>query len=147
MLDLKSSVRFDEDEVRSIVAGIAAKYAAEDLVGKKIVIVANLKPRNMAGLTSAGMLLCANNGEDGDARRVELLLAPDGAVAGERLAWGDATNDPPHGGNKIAKKRIWEAVQPDLGVNGACEAGWRGVVLTSSAGAVKCASIKDGGVS
>ena len=66
---------------------------------------------------------------------------------GGEATWGDAANDPPHGGNKIAKKRIWEAVQPDLGVNGACEAGWRGVVLTSSAGPVKCASIKDGGVS
>ena len=36
-----------EERPRSIVAGIAAKYAAEDLVGKKIVIVANLKPRKL----------------------------------------------------------------------------------------------------
>ena len=78
---------------------------------------------------------------------MELLLAPDGAVVGERLTWGDAAKRTAARGNKIAKKRIWEAVQPDLGVNGACEAGWRGVVLTSSAGPVKCASIKDGGVS
>lgn len=132
---------------RTICSGLVPYMSAADIDGKNVVVVANLKPRNMAGLTSAGMLLCANNGGDGDARRVELLLAPDGAVAGERLTWGDAANEPPHGGNKIAKKRIWEAVQPDLGVNGACEAGWRGVVLTSSAGPVKCASIKDGGVS
>lgn len=132
---------------RTICSGLVPYMSAADIDGKNVVVVANLKPRNMAGLTSAGMLLCANNGGDGDARRVELLLAPDGAVVGERLTWGDAANEPPHGGNKIAKKRIWEAVQPDLGVNGACEAGWRGVVLTSSAGPVKCASIKDGGVS
>ena len=100
-------------------------------------------------MVSAGMLLCANNGGDGEAgtRKVELLVVPDGAVPGERLTWGGAANDPPHGGNKIAKKRIWEEVQPDLGVNGSCEAGWKGIALTSSAGPVKCASIVDGGVS
>ena len=108
-----------------------------------------MKPRKMAGLVSAGMLLCANNGGDGEAgtRNVELLVVPDGAVPGERLTWGGASNDPPHGGNKIAKKRIWEEVQPDLGVNGSCEAGWKGIAMTSSAGPVKCASIVDGGVS
>ena len=52
-----------EERPRSIVAGIAAKYAAEDLVGKKIVIVANLKPRKLRGVLSEGMLLAATGDE------------------------------------------------------------------------------------
>ena len=139
----------EPDGPRCVCSGLVPYMSAGDIEGKLVVVVANLKPRKMAGLVSAGMLLCANNGGDGEAgtRNVELLVVPDGAVPGERLTWGGASNDPPHGGNKIAKKRIWEEVQPDLGVNGSCEAGWKGIAMTSSAGPVKCASIVDGGVS
>ena len=47
-------------EVRQILAGIAEAYAPETLVGRKIVIVANLAPRKMRGLESNGMLLAAS---------------------------------------------------------------------------------------
>jgi methionyl-tRNA synthetase len=56
-------VEVGEDRPRSIVAGIAAKYNAEDLIGKKIVIVANLKPRKLRGILSEGMLLAATGSE------------------------------------------------------------------------------------
>ncbi|MFN7143949.1 MAG: methionine--tRNA ligase [Myxococcota bacterium] len=48
-----------EAEPRQILAGIAAHYAPETLVGKKIVVVVNLKPRKMRGLESQGMVLAA----------------------------------------------------------------------------------------
>ena len=45
--------------------------AESDLVGKNVVVLANLKPRKMAGIASAGMLLCANDGGVvGEGRRV-----------------------------------------------------------------------------
>jgi methionyl-tRNA synthetase len=47
-------------EVRQIVAGIAEAYTPESLVGRKIVIVANLAPRKLKGLESNGMLLAAS---------------------------------------------------------------------------------------
>ena len=47
-------------EVRQIVAGIAEAYAPETLIGRKIVIVANLAPRKLRGLESNGMLLAAS---------------------------------------------------------------------------------------
>jgi methionyl-tRNA synthetase len=46
-----------ENEERQIVAGIAKSYAPEDLVGKKVVIVANLKTAKLMGLESKGMIL------------------------------------------------------------------------------------------
>lgn len=49
------------DEERTIVAGIAKHYAPEDLVGKKIVVVANLQPAKLRGVESQGMLLAASN--------------------------------------------------------------------------------------
>ncbi len=53
------------DEVRQVLAGIALSYAPEELVGRKVVIVANLAPRKMRGLESNGMLLAASVGPDG----------------------------------------------------------------------------------
>ncbi len=50
-------------EQRQIVAGIADYYAPEDIVGKMIVIVANLKPAIIRGLESNGMLLAASKGK------------------------------------------------------------------------------------
>jgi len=52
-------------EVRQLVAGIALAYKPEDLVGRKVVIVANLQPRKLRGLESNGMIVAASVGEDG----------------------------------------------------------------------------------
>jgi methionyl-tRNA synthetase len=51
---------FTGDEERTIVAGIAAKYKPEELVGRKIVIVANLQPAKLMGIESNGMVLAAS---------------------------------------------------------------------------------------
>jgi methionyl-tRNA synthetase len=51
------------DEVRQIVAGIATAYQPEELVGRKVVVVANLAPRKLRGVESNGMLLAASTGE------------------------------------------------------------------------------------
>jgi methionyl-tRNA synthetase len=50
----------DAGEERQIVAGIKPYYTKEELVGKKIVIVANLEPRTLRGIASHGMLLAAS---------------------------------------------------------------------------------------
>ncbi|BBB32105.1 methionyl-tRNA synthetase [Thermotomaculum hydrothermale] len=69
------------DEKRQIVAGIGKKYKPEDLVGRMIVVVANLKPAKLMGVESNGMLLAAS-GEDGE----PFLLAPEeGAKPGYRV--------------------------------------------------------------
>src|SRR5580693_5748529 len=53
------------DEVRQIVAGIAEAYEPEKLIGRKVVIVANLQPRKLRGLESNGMIVAASLGEKG----------------------------------------------------------------------------------
>ena len=50
-------------EVRQIVSGIKAHYSPEDMVGKKVVVVTNLKPAKLAGIESQGMILCAEDAE------------------------------------------------------------------------------------
>lgn len=137
----------EEGGARTICSGLVPYMKEEDILGKSVVVLANLKARNMAGVASAGMLLCANDGGDGEDRAVELLLAPAGAAAGERLTWGGAANEEAHGANKVAKKKIWEQVQPGLATTEGCAAAWNGTPLVSVAGPVTCASIKNGGIS
>ncbi len=52
-------------EVRQIVSGIAMKYTPEEFVGKKVVVVTNLKPVKLCGVESQGMILCADDDKDG----------------------------------------------------------------------------------
>lgn len=59
---LCSQVRMGS-EVRQIVSGLRPHYTAEEMVGKKVVVVANLKPAKLAGVLSEGMLLCAEDAE------------------------------------------------------------------------------------
>ena len=49
------------DEERQVVAGIAQFYQPENLVGREIIVVANLEPRKLMGLESQGMLLAADD--------------------------------------------------------------------------------------
>ena len=56
---LHLTIDLGNGDVRSLVAGIAQQYAPEDVVGKTIVVVANLMPAKIAGFESCGMLLAA----------------------------------------------------------------------------------------
>ena len=66
-------------EKRQILSGIAEWYTPEELIGRRIVVIANLAPRKMRGLESHGMLLAASHGENGK---------PVLATFGEEIALG-----------------------------------------------------------
>ncbi len=57
---LKMQIDVGEESPRQLVAGIALAYEPEQLVGKRIVVVANLKPARIRGVESQGMLLAAD---------------------------------------------------------------------------------------
>jgi len=58
------------DEKRVILSGIAEHYTPEEMIGKQVIVVANLAPRKMRGIDSQGMLL-AVTGTDGKVRVIE----------------------------------------------------------------------------
>lgn len=68
------------EEERTVVAGIARHYEPEQLIGKKVVIVANLKPTKLRGTLSEGMILAAS-----DADNVEVLMIQSDISAGNRV--------------------------------------------------------------
>jgi methionyl-tRNA synthetase len=62
---LRLIVDLGESAPRQILAGIAAYYSPEEVIGRKIIVVSNLAPRKLRGLESNGMLLAASIGEEG----------------------------------------------------------------------------------
>ena len=69
---LHLTVDIGEVEPRSIVAGIAGAYEPQSLIGRKVAIVSNLKPRKLRGLVSDGMIVAAS-GEGGTPHLVSFL--------------------------------------------------------------------------
>lgn len=72
---LKIQLKLGNEE-RTVVSGIAQYYQPEELLGKSVVLVANLKPAKLKGILSEGMLLCADDGKGG-----LKLLTTDGEMA------------------------------------------------------------------
>ena len=72
---------FDGERERTILSGIAQWYKPEDLIGRKIALVANLKPAKMRGIMSEGMLLAAD-GPNGEA---QVVFLPQEAEPGNRI--------------------------------------------------------------
>lgn len=66
-------------QVKQIVSGIKAHYTAEEMVGKKVMVLVNLKPAKLAGVLSEGMLLCAEDAEGNLALMVPEKEMPAGA--------------------------------------------------------------------
>ena len=68
------------DSERTVVSGIAQHYQPEDLIGKKVVVVANLKPTKLRGTLSEGLILAAS-----DEERVEVLMGHSDIESGNRV--------------------------------------------------------------
>ncbi len=62
---LRFTIDLGEQEPRQVLAGIVEYYEPEKMIGRKVVVVANLKPRKLRGYESQGMILAASIGEDG----------------------------------------------------------------------------------
>jgi methionyl-tRNA synthetase len=81
---LRFEINLGEEKPRQILAGLAEYYEPETLVGRKVVVVANLKPRMMRGLESQGMI-CAASLEDGTGEKPALAAFIENVDIGARL--------------------------------------------------------------
>lgn len=76
---MKLTVKIGEEE-RTIVSGIAQHYTEEELAGRNVIVIANLKAAKLRGIESRGMLLAASDGEG----RLVLADAP-GIASGSKV--------------------------------------------------------------
>lgn len=125
-------------EIRKICSGLRSHYAsASDLQDKLVLVVCNLKARPMKGFPSHGMVLCAvTEGDTEDARKVQLVIPPEGTKIGESVSFEGFMNDKAEPENKVAKKKILEKVAPDLKTDASGVVNWKGAKATTSAGTI-----------
>ncbi|KAI8971588.1 hypothetical protein BDF20DRAFT_885197 [Mycotypha africana] len=134
---------------RTIVSGLRKFYTVEQMENRFVFVVANLKPANMRGVKSFGMVLCASNAEH---TAVELLepVSTNGLKPGQRVVVdgieGEAMESLP------PKKKYWEAVQPDLNTKDDLLAyyGDKPLIVKTESGEsiqLKAVTIKNGGIS
>ncbi|KAI3988655.1 hypothetical protein MKX01_027019 [Papaver californicum] len=124
-----------EPEPRTICSGLVKYVPLDQLQDAQVIVLANLKPRNMCGVKW-------NN--------VELLQAPEGSIPGERIWFrteDDKNSSESASPNQVQKKKIWESVKPHTNTDSNCVAAVGVHPMRTSAGLVVCKSLRDGNVS
>jgi aminoacyl tRNA synthase complex-interacting multifunctional protein 1 len=121
-----------EELPRQIASGLRAHYSADDLPGQRVLVLANLKSRNMMGFPSHGMVLCACNSEG----VVQFIEPPDDAKIGERIMV-EGYDGEPATENQVLKKKMLEAIFPDLRTDENGVPCYKGVPLSTSVGSCK----------
>ncbi len=108
----------EESGPRTIVSGLRKFVPLDQMLGRRVVVVCNLKPAKMRGVTSAGMVLCASDAEH---TAVDPVAPPPGAAPGARVGVDGFAGAPEAVLNP--KKKQFEKVAPEL----VTDAGARGV--------------------
>jgi len=136
-----------EDEPRRIASGLRPYLSEEDLNGRMVLVLCNLKARKLAGFSSHGMVLCASNE---DHTVVKLVSAPVDANIGERVSVPgfdfEGEDGQPFAENKIGKKKVFEKIAPFLKTSKYGVPEFCGRPLLTSAG-VCTSPVKNGSVS
>ena len=108
---------------------MSAHVRTHTVAGRKVLVLANLKPRKLAGFSSNGMVLCASN-EAHDV--VKFVEVPVSAKVGDRVVFeGEGIKVvPPLEPNKIQKKKVFEALAPGLTTDAKGVCNYKGVAFT-----------------
>lgn len=126
-----------EGEPRTIVSGLVKYVPIEDMHNKKVVVLANLKPQNMRGIKSAGMVLCASV-ED----CVEPLIPPPESSAGDRVIAEGYAGEPDPVLNTKKSDALTKMLE-GFKTNASLRATWNGNDLCTPAGVVMVKSLKN----
>ncbi|RDW80482.1 hypothetical protein BP5796_05180 [Coleophoma crateriformis] len=111
----EDTTEYEGQVVRTVCSGLNGLVPLEEMQGRYIVVVANLKPVKMRGIKSCAMVLAASprlkEGEADDHKGpVELVTPPEGSKAGERVFFEGWKGEPE--GILNPKKKVWEMIQP-----------------------------------
>jgi len=130
---LCEEIDLGEPTTRTIASGIRAFYKPEEVQGRKVLVLANLKERSLAGFKSQGMVMCACNQ---DHTVVKLLDIPESARVGESVVFEGFKSEPATP-SQVAKKKILEQLGPNFrtDADGVCR--WKDVAFRLDVGVVK----------
>lgn len=114
------TVDLGNDTKKSIVSNLMAYYSLEELKGRSVVTLTNMKSSKMRGVESEGLVLCAFNAE-----KYEPLVVPEGTKVGERIIVEGFDNTKAEVAQLNPKKKVWDKIQAELKTNADGEALWK----------------------
>lgn len=126
-----------------ICSGIANYLTLDEVKGSLCVVLANLKPRKVAGTESQGMVLCAS---DAEKTKLCLISPPAGTKPGERVMFADFPGEAAEK-QKMDKKKAWEKIQPEIGTNADGVCVYKGSAVWALSTGPVTAGIKGGVIS
>lgn len=109
-----------EPQPRTVVSGLVKFVPMEQMQDRLVVVMCNLKPAKMRGVTSEAMVMCASTPE-----KVEILSPPASAVPGDLVHCDGYVRNPEAQLNP--KKKVFETCAPDLTTNDSLQACYKGV--------------------
>lgn len=108
-----------ELQPRTVVSGLVKFVPIEEMKDRMVVVMCNLKPAKMRGVTSEAMVMCASTPE-----KIEILAPPPSAIPGDLVHCEGFVRNPEPQLNP--KKKIFETCAPDLTTNGSLQACYKG---------------------
>nr|XP_057902043.1 aminoacyl tRNA synthase complex-interacting multifunctional protein 1-like isoform X3 [Doryrhamphus excisus] len=111
-----------EPSPRTVVSGLVKHIPLEQMQNRMAILLCNLKPAKMRGVTSQAMVMCASSPD-----KVEILDPPSGAIPGDKVTFQGFPGEPDKELNP--KKKVWEQIQPELRTDGECVATYKGAAF------------------
>ncbi|CAM9158865.1 unnamed protein product [Ectocarpus sp. 8 AP-2014] len=131
-----------EGEPRAIASGLREHCTPEEMQGRLVLVVCNLKPAKFAGFASNGMVLAAKSADG----KVELVRPPEGSVVGER-ARVEGSEGEPLTPAQVKKKKAFEELAKHLRTDDDKVATYQGKPITTSGGACTADTVAGGELS
>lgn len=122
---------------RTIASGLVQYVSAENLLNKKVIVLCNLKPRAIKGITSFGMLLCSSSA---DHTQVEPLSPPVDAELGDLITFEGHKPEPAEAGNRASK--AYSKISEDFFVNDDGIATYQGIPFMINGKGLVTSSLK-----
>jgi tRNA-binding EMAP/Myf-like protein len=122
---------------RQIASGLREHYSLQEMQGKKVLVVCNLKSSKIVGFASNGMVLAAK-GPNGS--KVELVEPPADAPVGERV-FIEGLSGEPLSAAQVKKRKAWDSVAEGLKTGEGGVATWDGKTIMTSTGPCSASSL------
>jgi len=134
-----------EETPREIASGLREHYTEEEMMGRRLLVVSNLKAKKLVGFKSHGMVLCATKEMDGGGGEiVEFIEPPEDAPPGEVVTFEGLPTPEPFSGAQVEKKKVFQACLAGMKTTGDCVAAWEGHAFLTSKGPCRSRTVKDG---
>ena len=131
----------EKEGPRRIASGLRPHFTLEQMMGQRLLVVANLKAKNLVGFKSHGMVLCAANGDD---TKVEFVEPPPEAPIGESVTFEGLPKPQPFSPSQVDKKKVFPACLKGMTSTDECLAAWNGHVFVTTAGPCRVQTIANG---